>query len=272
MVATPMYKLDAPVTIKIEGKDKMFSTHDAIMDALRALERSEIGLNRQAALAAFHLGRALIDTAKALGYGHLNHLYNQAGINGRRAERAIRFAKHYSDEQGGFDLDKYRDGELKARNRHQTGESKCTFDGDGKPSLLAVQRAEGLHPDSKAKNATSDTSVGTRNQTNTRPFSAKGMLDALASDQQQPHTHRQSASIAGDTIGDKTWAAGEQMVIDFDLVATERRLAAVIDQADRAYKDGAMSETRAVAINEAVDRLADEISEQINQDNQTPRS
>ena len=258
MVATqgtqPIRKLTAPMTIMIEGSPRVFSTHGAIIDALRSLERSEIGLNHQAALAAFHLGRGLIDTARALGYGHLNHLYNEAGINGRRAERAIRFAKLYTDKDGGFDLAKYRDGECKARNRHDSGESKCTFDEDGNPSLTAVMRAEGLRPDSKAKNATSDPRVGTKTRTS---FDPMAMLDDAGAQYQSNQNEHHAAG--GFRIAEYAGATGEQLSLDFNLRVTEQRLAVVINDADLAYTAGAISDEQAAAINEAMERFTEQV-------------
>jgi len=258
MVATHTQRgLKEPLNITIAGTQRTFLSHDSVLKALRDLEHSEKSLNRQAAQAAFDLGRALIDTAKLLGYGSLNHLYNEAGINGRRAERAIRFAKHYSTDEGLFDLDAYKAGELCARNRNKTGESLCNVDAEGNPSLTAVQRAVGLLPDS-TKKSTSDTSVGSVNQT--KSIDPMGMLTELG-DQHRAERINEVDSLSNESTH---WNCGDQLVIDFDLVATERKLAKLIERADQEYRSGKMSGHEAAAIDSEIDSFTRGLAQRIN--------
>lgn len=261
MVAThtPILKLSAPMVIEIKGENLTFNTRDSIFDALRSLEQREKNLNNQAAYAAFWLGKALNEVKKKLQYGAINHLYADAGINRRRAQRCVKWADDYTATDGGFDFEKYRQGELLARNRHDNGTRPCKFDEQGSPSFTAVQEAVGHRAVEHAK---SDRPVATTTQTNepgtngmTVRFDPMESLNALA-DEHAPAEKTMipmpELRIAGGVIGD-------QMMIDFDMLASERKLAAAIIHADQAHADGLIDDEQAMAIDAALEELAQRV-------------
>ena len=253
----PVRSLDGPMTLTIAGKQRVFTTRDGIFEAIRKLEHHEKSLNLQAAYAAFHLGQALLVAKEALRYGAINHLYTDAGINRRRAQRAVKWASQYATPDGHFDLEKYRDGELLARNRHERGQRPCKFDEQGHPSLTAVQEAVGIRSGKSGKKTKAD-------EQSMRAFDPLATLDALA-DRQSERGHRPEAARRAD------WVIGDQLAIDFDLLATERKLASAVADAERARSAGVMDDAMAAEINSAIELLAERvigITQQLDSENQ----
>lgn len=232
---------EKPITIRVAGRDYTLTSHDAVVATIREMERTERSLNRQAAMAAFNLGMMLIAAADKLGYGSLNHLYNECGIHARKAERCIRFARRYAAADGTMDLTLYKEAECRARNSHESGEHTCKFDAEGNPSVSAVMIADGLEP-KRAKTATSDARVGTRTQTNPPAFRSPAEIAAPL----------MSATAAPAAFDSPRGAGGGQLAIDFDLIAAERKLADLVALAQRGYEGGDISGHAAERIHAAL--------------------
>jgi hypothetical protein len=233
---------EKPITIRVAGRDYTLTSHDAVVATIREMERTERSLNRQAAMAAFNLGMMLIAAADKLGYGSLNHLYNECGIHARKAERCIRFARRYAAADGTLDLAKYKQGECAARNRHESGEHPCKFDAEGHPSMHAVELAVGLRSDKRAESASSDRPVGTKHQTNPPAFRSPAEIAAPL----------MSATAAPAAFDSPRGAGGGQLAIDFDLIAAERKLADLVALAQRGYEGGDISGDAAERIHAAL--------------------
>jgi hypothetical protein len=241
MVATHRNNPDVfeqPLTLTIAGREYTLTSHEAVIRTIRELDRQEMSLNRQAAMAAFALGMMLIKAGEALEYGSLSHLYNECGIHRRKAQRCIRFAKHYAKDDGSMNLDLYRQAECKARNNHEQGTHRCSFDKEDKPSMKAVMIADGL------ESATS-TGCDTRVATSGVP-AYRSPAEALAEFAPTP-----PAPVDRPPRG----TGGGQLVMDFDLLATERRLARAVEQIQAAMERGALSSEQGSRVNDSLERV-----------------
>jgi hypothetical protein len=253
---------ETPLTLRVAGRDYTLASHDAVINAVRKLDKDERSLNLQAAQAAFALGMMIIKAAEALGYGHQSHLYNECGIHSRKAERCIRFARHYANDDGTMDLAKYRESECKARNNHENGTRTCRFDRDGHPSVTAVEHAEGLRTEKNTKNehvfvfddraeaAGSDPRVGSGGH---ERKSMKDILKPLSTAGRLPASHSGARGTGGG-----------QLDIDFDLMAAQARLARSIASAQGLFEHGDITPEQARRIHAALEGaqgVADDIME-----------
>lgn len=255
MVATKTHNPDRfaqPLVMNIAGQPRSFETKQGVFDSLRELERTQITHTLRAAEACFHLGAALLEAKRKLGYGSMNHLYGESGINARRAQRAIRFAEKLDDGQGGFSIPKYRAIECEARNRHERGERTCRIDANGDPSFTAVLDAAGVLTKG-AKTAQNDTGVvlsngvssdpqvGTRTRTNTPIRSMDEVMAEFAGTDRHFKDHR--AFTATGTAGVPREAA--QLELDFDLDATGDTLADTAHRAASLQRSGGITHDQA---------------------------
>jgi len=244
-----------PVTLSVGGEDKVFTSADAVFDYLRTLERVASALHIDEARAVFNLGRALMQAKEKLGYGHINHLYNECGINSRRAQRAIRFANHLAGGDGLFCIERFRKWERKVLDMRDAGEIRCELDAQGTPSVTGMQKGMGIRSAPKPKNEhvfafdeRAETAQNDPRVASGTPY--RSASDALAA-------LRPPAGPISAAADAPRGAGGGQLAIDFDLIAAERRLATLVGQAQDAMVNGTLSGDDAGRIHDALERVCD---------------
>lgn len=252
MVATLPHNEDRfaqPLMISIAGKPARFETKSALFRAIRGIEADAIAHNLRHARAVFHLGQAINEAAEKLGYGSKNHLYNECGLNARRAQKAIRFAEILADDEGGFSIEKFRMWERKILQMRERGEMGCKLDSQGTPSVNAFETVLGLRTQRKPKSErafASDDRAQTA-QNDPRVASAapayRPMSDILGGSALGTHRAFTAPGPAG--VPDHA----QQLVIDFDLDATADTLASRAHEAARLQRDRAITTDQAARIN-----------------------
>ncbi len=252
MVATRRNNPDTfaePMTLTVGGQARTFTGLGAVVAFLRKLEHEVITLNTQHARAKFYLGQALIEAADKLGHGHINHLYNECGINARRAQLAIKFAKNLAGEDGDFDIERFRMWERKALDMRERGEIRCAVDRQGTPSVAGIERAMKTRTPAAGKNehvcAFDDGAASAGHAPSTRGTAYRSPGDAIA--RLRPAARGRADSVRG--------AGGGQLAIDFDLIAAERKLADLVGRVHDEMGRGRVSRDAAGGVHEALQDL-----------------
>ncbi len=238
-----------PITLSVGGEDKVFTNADAVADYLRKLERIAASLHIDEARAVFNLGSALMQAKDKLEYGEINHLYNECGINRKRAQRAIRFANHLAGEDGGFCIDRFRMWERKALEMRDAGKMKCRVDDQGTPSVTGMQIGMGIRSAPKVRGERAETAGRDPRVPSETPY--RSASDALAA-------LRPSANPISAAADAPRGAGGGQLSLDFDLDATTRRVNLTISRVQDLLERGGLSIENGARVNDMLERVCSE--------------